>query len=1568
MAGLKFDITGDNGNMLSALQGVQDGVKQTQKIVEQSGHSVDQLFGKMGASASDTASSIGKATEAVSKHSEALKNDVELQNIAKQSSKELKESLKLYEKAVKEIQTALDGANYDEKIKKATESIEKQKEKLAGYKSALSDLSKEGDATGQGSNYYNSLIRNAQERIDALTSSVDGWRSKQNALNSDMERYNMLIDAANARLNGQSFQGTSAGGASQAQSLSELNTKLSESQSKLQQLESEVAKFNGTPILSDSQKAKVIDLNVEIEKTKEEIKSLKSQIAEQRGGTFFGSMRNVIDGFGDKITEAKEKVKEFISEHTRLNEVKEKIGSNPGVQRFQAEYTQAKGVVSDFSQRVENLLTGNGKLQQSFSAMGTAISGMGLPLKGVGSGIANVTKALWAMCATPVGAVITVIVMGLASMYKYLTKSAEGQKALAQISAFLGSLLSSLTDIVVTLGKFLFHAFADASGPMNGFAKSMATTFTSAIKTVGELIGGLGTAIKGIFKMDWNAFSDGMGKIWNGIKDGGKTALSAIDTAFKGAIGSVKLIHSAFTDDRLGKELGAAFGGIISKANKSADLAKRTTEATIAAGKAQEQAAKLDIQIAENREKIYKLTGKAKDALIEETKILQKQRYDSILDAQKKQLDIQREKIRLHTSSLEDLAKERQLSIDVLRTTAEQASSTRMLTRMQESNRRKMEREAKSTSKKKASSAEAAASANGRFDEVAYTNANEREKLILDLENKLIDARIAAMEDGAKRTSAERERQHKKELEEIEKQRKAALEAERKRQKAEFDAEQAIVKARGGKVSVWNNNMFDDKTEDVKKINSLFGSLKGETNKAFARKELEEQTQALYEYLKKYGTVQEQMYAIAKEYDEKITKEQDENRKKMLEAEKRNALAKADANSMALDIDWSTAFSGVGNVLKDVAKETLKEVEAYMQTAEFKALSPESKKAYTDLRSNLRKDGAGEAVSPFNFGIWDTISIQVKGYQEAVKTLKEKTAAHTRAVEDLKAAEKELSEATGDAAKNIAQSKVDTAKAKVDETGTEQKNAKSNVDSSKQNLTDSTNAAAQGINNFASALNEMNNGSLYGFANGITKLISSIAGTSKSLSELGGKVGGIIGAILQIIDALGDDPSAFIGNLLDKVISAVDTILDQLASGELIEVILKGVANLLETIVEHMYLDPINAITGGKLSFNHSNEKEVKETTDRLTKSNGYLKSSIDKLKESIDKSSGTKAIDSYKEAYKNQEAYNKNQMGILRAQMGYHSRHHSNAYYWNLSGDDYAAINDTLRKYMRDNPTIKTAKDSVGSLEDIYQLTPEQMKAISTEQVGIWQKMLEQGKYDKSEYWEKYVELAGKLEELTEKINENLTKTTFSSLHDNFVSTIMDMDATASDFADDFTEMMAKAWTNAAVGNLMDADLKKFYDKWANKMQDKDGSVADLSKTEIDELRAEYQGLTDKALKLRDMMMEATGYTGKNEQQKATANGISSITYEQATNIVALTTAGNISRDQIKDLVASIIANFSSTIALSSSTNTAVLEIRNLMIYNNSYLEDILKCSKNIYADFSRKIDDVNKNLKDLK
>lgn len=1535
MAGLKFDITGDNENMISALQGVQNGVKQTQKIVEQSGIDIEQAFNKAKSSASDMGSSISEATKATSKYAEALKNDVEVQKMAKQSSKELKESLKLYENGIKDIQKSINEGDYDSKIKKATDSINKQKEKIDRYKAALSKLSKEDNFTGEGANYYNNLINKAKEKVDNLTISVGHWKKEQETFNADMERYTILADIANAKLNAQPVQGASVDNNSQKESLSELNTSLSDSKSKLQQLESELEKFKNTPLLTDSQKAKIIDLNAEIEKTKEKIKSLDEQIRAQRSNTFFGSMRNAVDVFGDKMSETKEKIKDFISEHTKLNEIKEKIGSNPGIQRFKAEYTQAKGVVSDFGQKVENLLTGNGKLQQSFGAMGTAISGMGLPLKGVGAGIANVTKALWAMCATPIGAVITVIVMGLASMYKYLTKSAEGQKALAQISAYLGSLLSSITDIVVILGKFLFHAFTDANGPMKAFAKGMTTTFTTAIKTVGELVGGLGTALKGIFKMDWNAFSDGMGKIWKGIKDGGKTALSAIDTAFKGAIGSVKLVYSGITDNTLGKELSGAFDGIINKATKSAELAKRTTEATIAAGKAKEQAAKLDIQIAENREKIYKLTGKAKDALIEETKILQKRRYDSILDAQKKDLDIQREKIRLHTSSLEDLAKERQLRIDVLRTTAEQASSTRMLSRMQESNRRKIESISKQASKKEISSSNAISAANARFDEVNYTNANERVKAITELEQKLLHIKIAAIKDSAERVSAEREQQNKDELSELENQRKNIIETERKRQKAEFDASQAIVKARGGKVSVWSEGMFNDQTEDVKQINDLFDSLKEESIKKFIRENIEEQRNGFNTYLKEYGTFEEKKLAIAQEYEDKISKANLIGEKASLEMQRDKEIERAKNDDLQNSIDWKGVFSNLQGHTKQYLQDLRNQLQDLLNMGDL----PVDQMQVVSDKINAIDDELGKQQ-----GIWDFVGERTREHNRLLKEAADAQERLNVAKKEEEKANSYLTSIKSNIQKSLSNAGLDL---KIEDITTSFLNGKIDLTDEKfkgmstifQKL-----AVAEGKLTEARRKTTVATNKAKQAEDGAKrKPAQAVSDWFSDVQEFIAKKG--IDQIPDLLDSVG------LGGVGDKVQKGLDGLNSaagaaaDFASGNYIGAAFKGISAIKS-------FGSVLAIGGG-------NEKQVAETTERLTKSNETLADRIDDLSEVIGNSAGAKAVNAYETALKAQEEINKNQMEILKAQMGYHGSHHSNAKY----ADDRKIA--SYNRYAQ--LAFKAAgvdMSTISGLKSIYNLTPEQLKAIKDFAPDLWNYITTVGKYDKSKYWDDVVEQAGKAAELTEQIQNNLTQTSFSSLRDSFLDTLMDMDSDASDFSKAFENMLFKSLINTNVLNdEFDSWLKQFQEKWANKV--KDGT---MSQTDWNSYAEEWNTKRDELVIRRDNIAKNVGYTGKSIDQKATTNGLPQISYEQATNLIALITAGNISRDQIKDIVSTVIANVGSLATFSSSTNTAVLEIKNLMVYNNSYLEDILKCSKSIYTEFAIKLDSVNKNLKDIK
>lgn len=345
-----------------------------------------------------------------------------------------------------------------------------------------------------------------------------------------------------------------------------------------------------------------------------------------------------------------------------------------------------------------------------------------------------------------------------------------------------------------------------------------------------------------------------------------------------------------------------------------------------------------------------------------------------------------------------------------------------------------------------------------------------------------------------------------------------------------------------------------------------------------------------------------------------------------------------------------------------------------------------------------------------------------------------------------------------------------------------------------------------------------------------------------------------------LVDALGLGNTGFgkaVNNGMDALNSGTQAFSD-FASGNYIGAAMNGIKTIGS-------LGKMFGIGGG-------NGAEVAKKTEELTESNDRLMYSIDKLKDSIDKSSGYTAVSNYNAAYDAQKQVNTQTMDILKTQMGYHGAHHSNAYYWNLSAQDYAAINKTLAQQsaVRGGYT-NSSINKVNSLEDIYKLTPEQMADIRTHNADVWKNMTDQGKYDKTEYWEQYTEQAGKLDELTEQINENLTQTTFDSMKSDFINNLMDMSKSAKDFSNDFTTMLNQSMLNFALGDLMNKKLKPLYESWANKMKENGGRQ--LTPTELNNLKEEYDKIVQEGLAIRDNIADITGYKQSYEQSASSGS-----------------------------------------------------------------------------------------------
>ena len=1433
--------------------------------------------------------------------------------------------MKLYEKAIEDIQNKLDATDFAKNIEEATKKIEVQKSKIESYKNAMNNLSAADNETGNGANYYNRLIEKAQENIDALQSKINDWQTEQQRLNADLQQYNALLEAANKIQGGSTIVQSDATSTVKINvedtSLSELTSKIDESKQKLQDLEAEASKMDGKP-LGEKQKEDLQKLQSEIEKTKNNISVLQEAIREKNEETFIGRLRNQISDCWQKISDFGQSIKDEITQP--IDELKAKVSGSSIGQRFSEEFAQAKSGLNNFKDGIINVMTANGKLQGEIGKVGEAFKALGIPVTGSLTAIKSVTKALWGMCATPVGAVIAAIALAFKAVHTWMTKSAEGQKVYTKLMAYFGSLAKSITDIVIIFGEYLYKCFTKPNAPLRDFGNNFVKTFKTAVKAAVNLIGGLGTTIKGVLNMDWDTFTAGLKKTWDGIKGAGETVIDAFKTSVSGAIGAVKTAYDAFTNEDLSKKLGAAFNGILTKAEQAASLAGKIQETQIAINKNKETQLKLDGKIAEVRNKIYTLQGKEKIAAIEEAKALVKQKYDFQIKQQQQLVELHEKQAKLHTQSLENIAAERELRMQVLRTQVQQNSEQRMLIRQEAAAKRSLANKAKSDTKKDAIQQKQINSAEGKLDNVIYKNAYERAKAWQSLEQEVTDAKIKAMKEGEEKVIAERKRELSKEIEQIEERKNAAIKAERDRQKAEFDAQQSVIKAKGGKAETWDDKKHLD-SKNIQKITEQYTIIEQKTVESYNNEIYADELKSYREYLKEYGNLEQQKLAIVEEYNEKIKEARAKGNlfeEAKLKTDLEEQLKKLNFNDFKDSINWDSVFSDMGRLSKSYLENLRKKLKDLLGSGtldidDMKVVSEQISKIDDAISEQTDKWGwSNEKVREYNRLLQEAADAQerlrkatVEQYnaqerQSSTRIAIQKVFAETGvSVSTNKITSQNKSALFNENKMNLSNEQLEKLKKLFDELAVSEVKvgkATKDVKKAQEDANISQDKARKSIKEIANEWAE------------------SIGNVAKKLQEAS-----------ELIDVLGFGDS----DLGKKLKSGADAFnkgsqaASDFATGNYIGAAINGVGAIKSL--------------GSALGIgNGSNAKEVAETTNRLTESNERLQYSIEQLKSSIDKTSGMSAVSNYQKAYDAQKQINKQSMEILQSQMGYHGSHHSNAYYWNLSAQDYAAINRTLAQQLAvRGGYINSTINKVSSLEDIYKLTPEQMKDIRTYNQDVWKNMTDQGKYDKTEYWENYTDLAEKLEELTDKINQNLTQTTFDSLKDNFISNLMDMSKSAQDFANNFTTMLNKSMLNFAVDDLANKRLKTLYEKWADKMKQ-----GQLSNDDLDILKKEYDNIVDEGLKIRDNIAAITGYKEAQSQQTATGKGIEAITADQASSLIGIGYAVQIAQEQGNEVRKAIAIDVSSLRIYAAQIYNNISEMRDIQYQGLEQLEAINK------------------------
>lgn len=693
-----------------------------------------------------------------------------------------------------------------------------------------------------------------------------------------------------------------------------------------------------------------------------------------------------------------------------------------------------------------------------------------------------------------------------------------------------------------------------------------------------------------------------------------------------------------------------------------------------------------------------------------------------------------------------------------------------------------------------------------------------------------------------------------------------------------------------------NGKLTDKQAQKISEAYTNAESMRDKDISDVTEGQLKAEQQALNDYLKEYGTFQQQKLAIAQEYAEKIRKAQEENgvnsaQVKLLEKQRDVAIQNKETEAIKANIDWVTVFGEFGSMFSDMVKPALDEAKKYIQTDEFKNSDQASQKSLIDAISQMEKSLGGAGGVNFK-----KLGEDVKAYQTAEQNRINAIEIETAALEKLKKSQDDYAKAQKSGTeeeKQVTANALDIARQNADIASANVKTQTDIANQAQRNVTDTATRLKASMENLLGGLQQISSGGLYNAYSGIIKTVNGfkdvIGKTSESLQEVP-----IVGWILSIIDVLKDGLSDLVGGLLDAVLNAVSGIIGDVLSGDLFVTIGRSLRDGIGNILNAISFGGFNSLFGIG-----GNAKEVQETIDRLTDRNETLQTAIEDLTDEMKASKGMKSVESYREAVKYQEEVNKNYLQIAKEQAGYHKSHGS----W----QHYLKWTDEMLEHARK----ATGMQDFSGTDSLWNLTPEQMKALRSD-VWLWDIMESSGKGGYGERvtdkLDDYIEQAGKLEELTDSLYEGLIGMSFDSMYDSFISSLMDMEKSAEDFADDISKYFMQAMLSNAIGEQFSDKLRAWYDRFGNSMKN-DGT---LDSDEMDKLLngdGDFMGwneMVDEAMKLRDELAAATGYDKISQEfysQSSSSRGFGTeMIHEDAGELSGRFTALQIAGEEIKN------------------------------------------------------------------
>jgi hypothetical protein len=387
-------------------------------------------------------------------------------------------------------------------------------------------------------------------------------------------------------------------------------------------------------------------------------------------------------------------------------------------------------------------------------------------------------------------------------------------------------------------------------------------------------------------------------------------------------------------------------------------------------------------------------------------------------------------------------------------------------------------------------------------------------------------------------------------------------------------------------------------------------------------------------------------------------------------------------------------FSGLEDATRNTLKSIKNELETFVKSEAFGSLSATNKKTVMDKLNNINEK---YAIADTTITSWGRSFKQWKAAREEL----EKAVAAQEALNANPLATKEQKE---------------EARKRVSNASEGYNLANGKLDASTKKIVDLSNAIT--------SLGNSSNTSLVQIWNFTESIINAF---SKSGNVISSKVGGIIGAILGILDSIGSqDIDKWANNIANKIFTAIGSAVDSKYS-------------------------LLHYLAGGLLG---AKNKNYDDDMKNLENSNKSLEKAIDRLTEKL-KDAYTEDIKSTYEKqlkdYKTEEANKRKEMSESGANysngfLGLGGKHSSNS-----------KINDSMSSsdWMR---VTKATGVTVTSASAFWNLTAEQMSKLFDNDLEMYMKIQDlanDGFSDAAKYMDDYVALAEKEKKLQDEMKQ---------------------------------------------------------------------------------------------------------------------------------------------------------------------------------------------------------------------